>query len=266
MPEHDRSRAGGLPTHHPRAGVRLPGIQIFTEPTPVGRDVPRVADRQEMEVRRITQRIADLEGRRLLTLDPHRVDGIHHLDQPRLAQLAHDPQGIVEIAADGHRRRPVHQRLSQLAQRDLTLRQQDDALQPGTGRIRRGRGRCVPRRGTHHRLRSTLQGLRDGHGHSPVLERAGRVQGLVLQVQFKPPANGADKSGRRHQRRVAFQQRHHRRRRRDRKEIGVAPDHSGPRIGRFRNQVHRLNGCSTPEDLPNWNGRRLGNPGPEDKP
>ena len=81
-----------------------------------------------MKVRRLTKLVDHLERRRLLAIDPHRVDAVHDLHLAGLAQFSDDSQRVVKIALDRDRRRAVHQRLRQFAQRDLAVWQQHDAL------------------------------------------------------------------------------------------------------------------------------------------
>ena len=80
---------------------------------------------------------------------------------------------------------PGHQRLEQLADRDLALRQDDDDLHPGRRAVGRRRGRRVAGRGADDRARAGLDRLGDGDDHAAVLERAGRVLALDLEVQVR---------------------------------------------------------------------------------
>ncbi len=182
-----------------------------------------------MKVRRLAKLVDHLERRRLLALDPHRVDAVHDLHLAGLTQLADDPQRIVEVALDRNRRRAVHQRLRQFAQRDIAVRQQHDALDPGAGRVGRRRGGRVAGARANDHLRTPFHRLGHRHGHAAVLERSGRVQPLVLQVQLDVAANLAGQAVGTNQRRVALEQRHDRRRVVHRQILRVATDHSLPR-------------------------------------
>ena len=114
-------------------------------------------------------------------------------------QAADDVQGLVEVAIDGDDLRPGDERLEQLAERDLALGQDDDDVQPGGGAVGRGRGRGVAGRRADDGPCTGLDGLGDGHDHAPVLERAGRVLALDLEVQVRGadggPSRGARTSG-----------------------------------------------------------------------
>src|SRR2546426_429035 len=81
-------RARRLVAHHARRPLDHARGAVLRVTLPVGRDVARVADRQEMVVGRAAERVADLEGRGLLALDAVRVDGVHEC-QPRGMALLH---------------------------------------------------------------------------------------------------------------------------------------------------------------------------------
>ena len=139
--------------------------------------------------------LADLEGGRLLPLDPIRVDGVDQLDRVALGQLADDPERVVEVAADRDHARAVHQRLGELADRDLALGDDHGPAQSGPGRV--GGGACgrVAGRRADHGLGAVLDGARDGNGHPAVLERAGRVGALDLQIHPGADALRDQRSG-----------------------------------------------------------------------
>ena len=68
---------------------------------------------------------------------------------------------------------------------------------PGGRPVGRGRRRRVAGRGAHDRPGAGLGGLGDGDDHAPVLERAGRVLALDLEMQVRearsrPEASGVD--------------------------------------------------------------------------
>ena len=100
---------------------------------------------------------------------------------------------------------------------------------PACRAVRRGRGRRVAGRGADDRPGARLDGLGDRHDHAAVLERAGRVLALDLEVQVRgadrlPEPLGAD------ERRGALAQRQRRRRVGHRQEAAVALHQ--PRSGR----------------------------------
>ena len=137
-------------------------------------------------------------------------------------------------------RAPAMSAWSSLPVGDLALRQDDDDLEPGGRAVRRGRGRGVAGRGAHDRPGARLGGLGDGHDHAPVLERAGRVLALHLEVQVGEAERVAQPTGA-DQRREPFAEGQGGRRVGDRQERPVALDEAGsggpgacPRFG------HRL--------------------------
>ena len=89
---------------------------------------------------------------------------------------------LVEVAADLQHPGAVDQRLGQLAEGDVALGDEHRARQPGPGRVGGGRRRGVAGGRADHRLGALLHRLGDGQGHAPVLERAGGVEALVLEV------------------------------------------------------------------------------------
>ena len=76
----------------------------------------------------------------------------------------------------------MHERLGDLAQRDFARGQQHDHRDAGPRAVDGQRRRRVARRGAGHALHAQLQRPGDADGHAPVLERAGGVHALVLDV------------------------------------------------------------------------------------
>ena len=76
-------------------GVRLatPGALVLGVTAPVGRDIPAVADRQDVQVRRVAEVVDDLEGRGLLPLDPDRVDRVDQGDRVGVGKLIGPARG-----------------------------------------------------------------------------------------------------------------------------------------------------------------------------
>ena len=165
----------------------------------------------------------------LLALDPVGVDRVDHGDGGLVAEFADDVEGLVEVAAQLEDLRPVDQRLGQLAERDVPLGDEHRAGQAGPGAEGGGRGRGVAGRRADDRLRPLLDGLGDGHGHPPVLERAGGVGPLDLEQH--PGADPGRQPRRLEQRGPALEQRHDGRGRRDRQELPVLLDHAPPGQG-----------------------------------
>ena len=108
VPEHDRRGTGGLEAPHPRRARRDGGSStppdrrsgVLGVAAPVGRDVPGVADGQDVDVGGVPERVDDLEGRGLLTLDRGRVHRVDELDGVGLGELARDGEAVVEVALD----------------------------------------------------------------------------------------------------------------------------------------------------------------------
>ncbi len=92
--------------------------------------LPALPDGDAVHVGRVAERVADLERGGLLTFDAERVDRVDDRDPAPLPQLAHDAQRVVEAAADRHDLRAVDQRLRELAQRDVTVGDDDGREHP----------------------------------------------------------------------------------------------------------------------------------------
>ena len=168
----DRSARSRRPGSRASAG-RLRGFAELVEfaiALPVGGDVAGVADGQDVEVGRVAEDIDDLEGGGLLALDAEGIDGIDDGDGLGLADLADEPQGIVEIAVDGDDVGAVHEGLGELAHRDFAGGQQDDAGDAGARGVGGGGGGGVAGGSADDRLGAVLDRLRYGHGHAAILE------------------------------------------------------------------------------------------------
>src|SRR5439155_1045851 len=72
----------------------------------------------------------------------------------------------------------------ELAERDLALRHDHVGADAGARRVGGGGGRGVPGGRADDRLGALGEGSRDRDRHAAVLERAGRVLALALQVQL----------------------------------------------------------------------------------
>ena len=99
---------------------------------------------------------------------------------------------------------------------------------PAAGGVRGGAGAGVAGRGADDRLGALLDGLADRHRHAAVLERAGRVGALDLEVDLAAGALGQPR--RRHQRRAALAQGDDRRGLGDRQPVAVLLDHPAPLV------------------------------------
>jgi hypothetical protein len=184
--QHQRRGALGLEAEQARPGAHL------AEALPVGGHVAGVADRDAERVERGggAQFVEHLEGGGLLPLEPVRVDRVDERDRVALRELAHEQERLVEVAAQRDHLRAVHQRLGELAGRDLALRHDHRAGQPGARRVGRRARRRVARRRADDRLGALAHGRRHRAGHPAVLEGAGRVRALELEPHLGARALG----------------------------------------------------------------------------
>ncbi len=92
--------------------------------------------------------------------------------------------GVVEVAGDLHRQRPVVEGLRELAVGDLARADEDHGLhQPGDRAVQGQRGAGVAGRGAGRPAGADRVGVREGGRHAVVFEAARGVHALVLQVQ-----------------------------------------------------------------------------------
>ena len=213
-----------LDAEHPGELVAAAEFLELLITLPVGGDVPGVADGEDVDVGGVAKLLDDFEGRRLLTLDAVGVDRIDDGEVASLAQFAHEAQGVVEVPPDGDNRRPVDVGLDHLAPRDASGGEEDGALHAGP----RGVGcRCcggIPRGGAENGVGSLLGGLGDGHGHPTILERPGRIEPLVLDVDLA--ASDRTQLGRMNEGSGTLAQRDDGSRVSNGKELPVASDHA----------------------------------------
>ena len=104
-----------------------PAVLVLEVTTPVRRDIPGVAHRDAVHVWRVAQDVDDLEGARLLSLYPLRVDRIDDRDRRVVGEVADDGEQLVEIPPNLEDPCAVHQGLRQLAQCDVALGDEDHA-------------------------------------------------------------------------------------------------------------------------------------------
>ena len=96
--EHDRRAARGLEAEHPGQLRGHAALELLAVAAVVRGVVARVADGNEVEVRRIAQHLDDLEGGRLLALDAVGVDRVHEVHGVVLGEVARDVEAVVEVA------------------------------------------------------------------------------------------------------------------------------------------------------------------------
>ena len=178
-----RRGALGLEAEQPRRRPHL------LEALVVGGDVAGVADRDAERVE-LAERVQHLEGRGLLALEAERVDAVHERDRMSLHELAHERQRLVEVAAQRDHARAVHQRLGELAGRDLALGHDHRAAQAAARGVGGGARRGVAGRGADHGLGALAHRGADRARHAAVLERAGRVRALELEPDLDAGALG----------------------------------------------------------------------------
>ena len=146
--------------------------------------LPALPTGMKQQVGRVAEGVDDLEGGRLLALDAVRVDGVHERDRVLLADVAREPQGVVEVAADVEDARAVGDRLGQLALRDVAVRDEDVGVEAAVGGVGGGGSAGVAGRGAEDGLGVRLEGLGDGDDHAAVFERARGVAHLELEVEL----------------------------------------------------------------------------------
>ena len=230
MAQDERRRAFGLEPEHARQCLDLPRVAVGPKARPVSADVAGVAYGDGQNVGRRTQVVADLEGSGLLSLQPVRVDRVHQRDGVRrvIGELPYQCERLVEVAIDGDHVRSGDEGLQQLAERDLTARQDDDNFQAGRSAIGGRRCRGVAGRSADQGFGAILERPGDGNHHSPVLEAARGVLALDLQEQPRQPELGPQAVGM-HERREALAQREGRGRITDRKKPAIS--FSAPTMG-----------------------------------
>src|SRR5699024_5797010 len=239
----ERCRARGLHAHHPGTrGDDALGV-VLAVALPVRRDVAGVTDGQEMQIGRAAEHVDDLESGRLLPLDTHRVDRVDQTDlRVGGGGLAGQFEAVVEVAVDLDDRRAVHDRLGQLARRDLALRDEDRAAHPGARGVRRRGGRGTSGRGAQHRLLPPCTRVGHRHRHPAVFERPGRVEPLHLQVDVT--AGDPGEVVRRDERGAALVQGHGLPVVPDRQPVAIGLDETGPTA------VHGLMGVAHSVSIP----------------
>ncbi len=186
-------------------------------------------DRADDPVRQRPAELLDrLEGERLRALGVVRPQ-VDVDERPRvlLGELRAEPVDVVVVAADADQVGPVDAGREQL----LFLQvggDEDVGVEARGGGVGGDRVGEVAGRGAGDGVEAELQRLRDGDRDDPVLERVGRVGGVVLDPDLRLGPEPLGQPVGLQQRRQAGLQRVARAAR-EREEVGVAPD--PPRTG-----------------------------------
>jgi hypothetical protein len=151
----------------------------------------------------VAEGIDDFERAGLLALDPVRIDGVDEGDGVLLADAAGDLEGIVEVAVDGKNLCAVRDSLGELALSDAAVRHEDVGVEPAVGGVGGGRGAGISRGGANYLVRAGLGRTGDGDDHAPVLEGAGGIAHLQLEVELLA-ADTLDKAAGLHKRGIAL--------------------------------------------------------------
>src|SRR6185312_16460253 len=160
----------------------------FLEPEHVGAGIAPTAVWEREHSRRPAELLDELEGRRLLTLEPVGVERVDEHVSPTLRQPASRVERLVERAPHLQDAGAERAGLSELPQRNGAGWLQYERGEAGTGRIGGGRGGRVSGGGADNGERSFLDRLRDRDRHPAVLERAGGVRSLPFEpdVEIEP--------------------------------------------------------------------------------
>ena len=164
------------------------------------------------------------EGLRALRVVGAQVD-VDERPRALLAELGAEPVDVVVVAADADQVRPVDAGGEELLLLEVGGHE-DVGVEARRGRVRGDGVGEVAGRGAGDRLEAQLLRLRDGDRDDPVLERMGRVGGVVLDPELAEAealgqAVGADQRRQPRLERIA-------RALRERQEVGIAPDPGGP--------------------------------------
>src|SRR3954471_426978 len=100
MAINNRRSSGGLEPKHARQFLSLPGGMVFFIAAPISGDIPCIANRQKMEVRRAAQLIANLERSGFLSFNPDGVDAVDDFDLAGFTEFAHNAKRVIEISFD----------------------------------------------------------------------------------------------------------------------------------------------------------------------
>ena len=177
--------AGGIDHGQPRHPVDEADLPQLGEGFAEGARVAKVAARHHDPVGHLPpQRLEHAKHDRLLPFEAEGIHTVHKVDAKLARHLLDAGHRVVEVAGDLDRKSAVVEGLRQLAVRNLSRADEDDAAhQPGDGAVDGERGARVARGGTGGPLRPDHPGMCEGGRHAVVFERARRVEALILQMQ-----------------------------------------------------------------------------------
>ena len=110
---------------------------IFPITDPIGGNVSRIADREQMKIRRVTEIIDNFKRGRLLASNAIRVNRVHNGKFLLVTELAHNSERIIEVSVNRHNLSAVRERLNEFSSGDFSGRQHDrtwDVSAGGVGR------------------------------------------------------------------------------------------------------------------------------------
>ncbi len=133
-----------------------------------------------MKIRSVSEFLDDFERSGLLSLDAIRIYRVDDGDPLEPAEFANEPQGIIEIAAQGDYFCAIKVGLNKFSAGDLAGGEKDRAEHARPGRIGRRSRRSVAGGGADHRGGSLFESLGNRDRHSAILEGTGGVQRLIF--------------------------------------------------------------------------------------
>ena len=150
--------------------------------------VAEVASRNHEPVRHLPVELLEhFKADRLLPFDPERVDRVEQIDVQFVADLLDQRHRIVEVAADLQRFAAEGERLGELAVRDLAFGDEDHRTESGNRRVAGHRCTGVAGAGAGDGFRSVESGGGGAAGHAAILEAAGGVFALMLELEVPEP-------------------------------------------------------------------------------
>ena len=125
--------------------------------------------------------IQHFDDDRLLAFDAEGVDGVQQVNAETFGEAAHQGEDLIEVRLHLEGARAVFESLGQLAVGDVAVRDEDDRLQARGACVGGHGGGSVARGHARDSLHPEPHGLRCPARHAVVLERACRVESLVLE-------------------------------------------------------------------------------------